>query len=371
MNKLDAYEKEILLEEDEMEDIDYIPSEEEIETKTAKFNKDFPKEKTEEIMNKYHKGKDLMEIYGAIVKEILNTDTITEKDTFRKDIPEDRADEFHAAIKEYNNGKRLVAEAKEDLVANLEKFILWMINNKFKTFLKYTEDLKNEGVVGILKGIDSYDPDKSCPTTFFYLYILHEMTEFINRYINKTTSHYSENIVKIKKVLNKFQQEGRTINVVEIAQETGISPETIIQSIKVMHASNEVHYDADYLEGKMTTYGESPEALCMQGEDNRLVYEVMKKILTDEEINVLVMKYGLDGSDGMSYKKMFETTGIPIDRLRKTYNSAIRKLRNNKTLSKNFRNNLREEGILNRGTVGIVQIDVAEALAEEIDNLPI
>ena len=339
--------------------------------KPVTVNKDFPKEKTVEIMNKYNKGKELVSLYEDILKEILGVDVITEKDTFRKDIPEDRKEEFLCAAKEYRAGVRMISEAKTDLIANLDKFVLWMINTKFKTFTRYTEDLKNEGVVGILKGMDSYDPNKSCATTFFYLYILHEMTEFVNRYVNKTTSHYSENIVRIKRVLNKYEQQGRSINVVEISQETGISPETIIQSIKVMHAANEVHYDADYLEGKLTTYGDSPETICMHGEDNKLIYEVMKKILTEEEMNVLVMKYGLDGSEPMSYKKIFETTGIPIDRLRKLFNSAIRKLRTNRSLAKNFKNNLREESILNKGTVGIVPIDIGEALADDIEDLPL
>ena len=124
MNINDNYINDMLFENENNDYEDYERIGEPAKTlKPVTVNKDFPKEKTVEIMNKYNKGKELVSLYEDILKEILNIDVITEKDTFRKDIPEDRKEEFLCAAKEYRAGVRMISEAKTDLIAKDVNFI--------------------------------------------------------------------------------------------------------------------------------------------------------------------------------------------------------------------------------------------------------
>ena len=69
-----------------------------------KVNENFPTEKTIEIMDRYHKGKDTMLLYEGVLKEILGVDKITPVVLNTATVPEDRKAEYAAAYNEYKKG---------------------------------------------------------------------------------------------------------------------------------------------------------------------------------------------------------------------------------------------------------------------------
>ena len=70
-------------------------------------------------------------------------------------------------------------------------------------------DLFQEGVVGILKGIDSYNPSRGKPTTYFHPYIIHEMFEFISININRTSNYYTRKIIEVRHAMDLFESSGK------------------------------------------------------------------------------------------------------------------------------------------------------------------
>ena len=173
------------------------------------------------IMETYNEGKNILNAAKDIIAVIggventnkLNEKSIREIGTKVKSSKELAiyTQEYDKALKNYEIGKMMMNNAKEQMIDKLQQFIYYVIERRFNTFKKYSKDLFQEGVIGILKGIDSYNPQKGKPTTYFYIYILHEMTEFINENINKTTSHYAANIVKVKKAIGKFEQDRKSV----------------------------------------------------------------------------------------------------------------------------------------------------------------
>ena len=146
-----------------------------------------PKKTAIEIMDIYNRGKTLGSAAEMQLKELFHLgkkDRLTTAILYGKNPDEIDTDVFNALVETYQKGQKLMQDAKEDMVNLLDMFIYYVIERKFNTFKKYTKDLYQEGVVGILKGIDAYKPEKGKPTTFFYIYIVHEMTEFINLNIN-------------------------------------------------------------------------------------------------------------------------------------------------------------------------------------------
>jgi len=343
----------------------------EIEKETSK-NVDISKKDASEIMKIYNEGKELVSLVEEQLREIFKLDKkkkITTSMLFGK-APENVDPElFKSYVDTYNKGLSLMQQGKAEMLEKLDMFIYYVIERQFNTFKKYTKDLYQEGVVGILKGIDTYNPEKSKPTTFFYIYIVHEMTEFINLNINKTTSHYSANIIKVKKAINHFEKEGREWTIKDIAQETSISAETIAQALNIMSSANEVHYEtAEYLDSQISQRSPSPEEEYLKNETSKLIQEAIDT-LPEDVADVIRLKYGLSGEEPMSYKNISARLGIQIDKVKKLNSAGIRKLRRSKIISGNFKNLQREEKALNDTLIGIVPISTADKIMEELDQI--
>ena len=168
---------------------------------------------------------------------------IDEKEPFDKEIEklkEKNSNDLNLneLISSYYFGNELVQNARNQMVDKLEYLIYYIINKRFSTFKKYTKELYQEGIVGVLASLPKYDYHKASPSTYFFNYILHQMTDFVNYQINKTSPHYATHITKIKKAINAFEKEGREVTVKDLAQETGISVETIVQSMNIMEKAN-------------------------------------------------------------------------------------------------------------------------------------
>ena len=192
------------------------------------------------------------------------------------------------------------------------------------------------------------------------------MTDFVNYQINKTSPHYATHITKIKKAINAFEKEGREVTVKDLAQETGISVETIVQSMNIMEKANEMHYETiDILESKMSETFQSPEEEYMKKELANIIRQAVNSLPTDEG-NVIILKFGLDGEPPLSYKNISERLGIQIDRIKKLNSSAIRKLKKDKLILENFGGMKKSNKALNSGFVGIVPLDAGEKIFEEI-----
>ena len=332
---------------------------------------EIPKKSAIEIMEVYNSGKILGGAAEAQLKELFHLgkkDRLTTAMIYGKTPDGIDTETFKSLVETYQNGQKLMQDAKADMVNLLDMFIYYVIERNFNTFKKYTKDLYQEGVVGILKGIDAYKPEKGKPTTFFFIYILHEMTEFINLNVNKTTSHYSANIIKVKKAINHFERQGRKATIKDIAQETGISAETIAQAINIMESANEVHYETvEYLDANSSQRNPSPEEEYLKNETTMLIQKAVDALPTDEG-NVIRLKYGLSGEEPMSYKNISARLGIQIDKVKKLNSAGIRKLRKSKIINGNFKNLQKEEKALNETLVGVVPVSVADAVLDDLDS---
>lgn len=350
---------------------DYDKEDDSIENGIVEQEVDVSKNDAIEIMKIYNDGVDLKSPAEAILRELYHLkkkDKLTVQMLTSK--PEGISQEdFQALVNTYRQGMQLINDANGRMIEKMSMFIYYVIERKFNTFKLHTKDLYQEGCVGILKGMSSYDPKRSKPTTYFWIYIAHEMTEYINLNINKTTSHYSANIVKVKKAINHFEREGREWTVKDIAQETGISAETITQALNIMASADEVHYDTvDYLDSKISKTFDSPEETVLKNETARIIREAIAT-LSEDEANVILLKYGLTGEEAMSYKNISARLGIQIDKVKKLNNSGLRKLKRCKLINKEFNYLKRTENALNSGVVGVVPIKAAEEMMNELDEV--
>ena len=274
--------------------------------------------------------------------------------------------EFKKVVKDYLTASHFVKESKEKMIEKLEYLVYYIINKNFSTFKKYTKELYQEGILGILASMKKYDYEKSSPSTYFFNYILHQMNDFVNFQINKTSPHYATHITKIKKAINSLEKEGKEVTVIGVAQITKFSAETIVQSMKIMELSNEMHYETiDVLESNLSETFQSPEEEFVKNEIVEIIRSAVNELPEDEK-NVINLKFGLLDGVQLSYKSISETLGIQIDRVKKLNASAIRKLKKNKLILDNFGNMKKSNKVLNQSLVGIIPIEAGEKLFDEI-----
>lgn len=279
---------------------------------------------------------------------------------------------FIDICKRYNSDNpEIKKQALGDAIDELKSFVHYVIKKKYSTYGKYYEDLTQEGIIGIIKGMEKYDPTKSLPTTFFNVYIIHEMSKFVDTEVNKTTSHYSSNLTKINRVIDRLEAIGQKWTPTDIAVETGLNMETIIQCLNIKEYKNEMYYEtAEILDANVSEREPSPEQTYIENERNEILYDSIKSLLPEEQ-QVLLYRYGLNGANIISYKEIAKEMNISIERVRKYRHDAIRKLKHKTGLRNIFKDYIDEEedNILNESTISLIQTDLAESMMQEIEEI--
>lgn len=261
-------------------------------------------------------------------------------------------------------------QALEEAINEMEGFIHEIIKKNYSTYKKYYEDLVQEGKIGVMQGMKKYDPTQSLPTTFFKVYIVHEISKFIDTEVNKTTPHYSSNLMKINRIINKFEQEGRAWTPQDIAIETGIKLETIIQCLTIDKYKNEVYYNADDVEIEIKEKGKSPEEQYLENETLTALYTAIAE-LSPTEKEIIIKKYGLGAEGQMAYKTISEALGIPIEKVKKIRHEAIRKLRESPSIRMAFQSYKKENdtNMVNAGSISMVPEEIANTIMDELAEI--
>ncbi len=110
------------------------------------------------------------------------------------------------------------------------------------------EDLKQTAMVGLVKAVRGYDPDRGKP---FISYLLPTVTGEIKRHFRDHTwavrvpRRHQENRVKLRRVTGEFQQaHARTPTIAELAQEMGLSESEISELTQVSESYRSLSLDA-------------------------------------------------------------------------------------------------------------------------------
>ncbi|OOC52854.1 MULTISPECIES: SigB/SigF/SigG family RNA polymerase sigma factor [Nocardiopsis] len=110
------------------------------------------------------------------------------------------------------------------------------------------EDLKQTAMVGLVKAVHGYDPDRGKP---FISYLLPTVTGEIKRHFRDHTwairvpRRHQENRVKLRRVTGEFQQtHARTPTIAELAEEMGISEAEVSELAQVSESYRSLSLDA-------------------------------------------------------------------------------------------------------------------------------
>lgn len=297
-------------------------------------------------------------------------------------------DQFHYGTQSEHE---YAAEMIRDLLSGL---VISIGKKHFPTYMKNPqerEELIMNAWCGVYEAAYNYDPSRAAPTTFFYRPILHEMNEYIARFLNKSTSYSMLVRKKIKEATDRLSARGvRNPCVLDIAYESGMKASAVRKAQESQYyaasrsleemvmdpgeysqsgKSTRAREDYDVRPAGGSDFG-NPFAFVSQKENLTALYDALNK-LPPSQRDILCRRFGLEGYDAQNYTTIFNETGITTDRIKAMEQQAMNRMRMNSDLRRNYRggkaNEIKED--LDFEPVCVIPDQAALTMMNLLDNI--
>ncbi len=247
-------------------------------------------------------------------------------------------EEYDLATRYQEKGDLLAAQ---QLVLSHIRYVV-RIAKQYSGYGLNTNDLIQEGTIGLMKAVKRFDPKlKVRLVSFAVHWIKSEIHDFVirNWRIVKVATTKSQrklffNLRQVKKRLGWFSQE----EVNQVAQDLGVSAKDVLEMESRLNAHDETfdpiideedstHTPETYLAAPMN---HSPEYEVIEGDyesftENRL--QSALSTLDERSLDIVSQRYLVDEQDKASLKVLADKHGVSIERVRQLENAAIAKLR--------------------------------------------
>lgn len=246
--------------------------------------------------------------------------------------------DIYEIVKNYHsNNDNLKMQAKIDIIENYSRFISYIIKKKYYCYRIFWEDLFQCGICGLLRGLETYNPYISKPTTYFYFYIIHEINEFIYKDIKRTSRYYDNKLKALNSsiaTLKSLGIENPSIN--DLAQSMNVNSTKIYDILKIINISQPV--SLDYLiDCNLVGNSQVNAENYIEKQIQRNILKNAVLQLPEQERKLIIYKYGLLGHPRMTTKEISEKTGLPPNKIRLYIKKGIQKIRKNSNVKNWFK----------------------------------
>jgi RNA polymerase primary sigma factor len=248
-------------------------------------------------------------------------------------------DEFRAICERINKARKLIDEAKNELITRNLRLVVNIAKNYIGRGLSLL-DLVQEGNIGLMKAIDKFDYRKGFKfSTYATWWIRQAMTRAITDQTRtiRVPVHMIEFYNKVTKASRELvTQNGREPSKEEIAQKLGVSPKKVEDVFSATQdqislqtpISDEGSRIEDFIRD-----AQSPSPY-MDAEQNIISEQIIKVLdtLTPKEQAVIRMRFGIRNERNYTLEEVGDHFSITRERVRQIEAKALKKLKHPRRL---------------------------------------
>lgn len=265
-------------------------------------------------------------------------------------VPNDHS-AFRLYVREVGQTKLLTPMEEKDLARRIKKGDAaareQMIKANLRLVVKIARDyeglgvplldLISEGNIGLMKGVDRFDPDKGAKfSTYGAFWIKQAIRRALDNQAKtiRLPSHVVERLGVLQRAATKLSEElGREPSDEELAAETGLNERKVKQYRRASAApasldapigdESDSNRIADIVADEKATLPSDDLSAHM---DLDLMQELLGG-LNEREVTILRRRYGLDGEQEKTLEEIGVDYGLTRERIRQIENAALKKLR--------------------------------------------
>ena len=226
-----------------------------------------------------------------------------------------------------DNARDLFIEANLPLVHSIAK-------NYQNRGVEY-EDLVQEGTVGLIRAVEKFDPERGFEFSTYATWWIRQAVEDSLLKLGDTVrkpSQYMAYLKQLVKATEAFvQQHRREPSAEELSEIVGLPADYIVslQLLRINTASLDegmVGRDHDIPLGEAIGYTEDPLEFIEDEERCKSVYQALKELLTERELYVISLHFGLLGKEKKTLRAIAIELELSTERIRQIEEQAIAKL---------------------------------------------